>query len=349
MAYTINWDMVNSLVAPTYVQRIKDQFFFQNAAYYRLRDKVEDSEEGPFIVVPISYDQEGGGGGWYAGSDKFDTRVRDPFQAATFFWKNAHVPSAVTGDQELAVTGPRAVVKLVSAKMKVLESTMIHLLGGANGLFNDGSDPKAMTGLQHALKDTVGGGTTVPSHQYGGITASSSSNSWWVHQMDSPAVAYTTGPAGTYCSGTGGFQPWEKMLGQIGLASDKQPTLVFCNWGVFRDATSALIKNERYGRPQQDSDLAKVGFKNILFKDMPVVVDRQVPRDSATKKEKVYFIDERCLKLYVHPARNMHFQPWARPIDQDARIAYLFHRVELVFDERRSSGVQSNVDTTNTS
>src|SRR3972149_3370904 len=144
-AYTVNWDMINSLVAPTYVKRIRDQIFFQNAAWYRAKER-QSYEEGPFIVVPLSVTAEGGGGGWYSGADKFDTRVRDPFTAANYFWANAHVPMAVTSDQELAVTGPRAIVKLVEAKMTVAENTMRDLLGGGTGLFNAGTDPQASGG-----------------------------------------------------------------------------------------------------------------------------------------------------------------------------------------------------------
>src|SRR3990172_5979595 len=199
---TIEWDRINSLAPPTYIKAIKDQFFGLNAAWHRARKRVM-YKTGPMCVVPLSFSTEGGGGQFYKGADKFDTRVYDPFTAATYFWSNAVVPVVVTGDDELAVTGPEKVEELFTAKFNVAKNTMIDLLGGTAGLFNDGTDPKAPGGLRLAIPEAVGG--AFPSHTYGRI--STASFPFWRSQIDH--TAYTAGAAGDFPPNN--FQPFEPL------------------------------------------------------------------------------------------------------------------------------------------
>lgn len=345
MAYTINFDMVNSLAANKHVPKLKDNFFLSNALLFRLKPRQKEWRGGPLLAVPLGFAPEGGGGSWYSGSDKFDTSIRNPIKAATYFAKNAQVTLAIDTDEQLAASGPTAVLDLIEAKMKIAENTMVDLIG--TNLYNDGSNAKAVGGLQIALSDSI---TTV-AKTYGGITAGGSvpsldTNGWWQHNVDT--TSYLTGATGTVFAGYAntGITALGRMFSQIGLRSGKQPTLIVSNWGAWSDYHNSLAKNERYDRPQQGTALANAGFTNLMYRNAPYVVDERAPR-TAGFVEKVYCIDERALALYVHPERDMFFQKWERPIDQDARVAYIFHRLEMCFDERRSSGNIQSVDTSN--
>ena len=342
MAYTINWDMVSALARNKHVPKLKDNFFLSNALFYRWKSRVRDWTGGPTIVVPLSFAPEGGGGSWYSGTDKFDTSVRNPIKAAQYFPKNAQVTVAIDSDEELAVTGPEAVMNLVAQKMRIAERTAVDLIG--TNLYNDGSNPKAITGLKYALKDALAT-TTVPSHSYGGILSGGSApasdpNGWWQHNLD--GTAYTCGTGATFMQSTD--NPVSKMWGKIAVRSGEQPTIILSNWGSWTDFHNSMAKNERYDRPQQQTDLAKAGFRNLMYRSAPWVADERAPR--ASDVETVYMLDEESLGLWVHPRRNMEMEDWRKPIDQDARVAYIFWRGELCFDERRSSGVLPNVTTT---
>jgi hypothetical protein len=343
MAYTINWDMVSALARNKHVPKLKDNFFLSNALFYRWKSRVRDWTGGPTIVVPLSFAPEGGGGSWYSGTDKFDTSVRNPIKAAQYFPKNAQVTVAIDSDEELAVTGPEAVMNLVAQKMRIAERTAVDLIG--TNLYNDGSNPKAITGLQYALKDT--NGQQFPaSASYGGILAggslpASDPNGWWQHNND--GTGYTCGSVGAtfmYAQDN----PVSKMWGRIALRSGEQPSIILSNWGAWSDFHNSMARNERYDRPQQQTDLAKAGFRNLMYRSAPWVADERAPR--ASDVEKVYLIDEESLGLWVHPRRNMEMEDWRKPIDQDARVAYIFWRGEMCFDERRSSGVINQVTTT---
>jgi hypothetical protein len=348
--YTIDWEGTSSLVREKVIPRIKDQFFKSNALMYRLRPKAEYYSGGSFIRQPLSFQPEGGGGQWFAGTDRFNTTVRQPFGSATFQSKNYELPIVVTQDEEDTVDGPEALTSLVAAKMKVAQRSVMDAIGGANGIYNDGTNPKAITGFQYSLKaftSTAPG--TFPSMTYGGIPSTSTSNTYWNHQGDN--TGYLTGSAaqsGTYIQAAN-MAPWDKMFAAQGLASGKTSSLIVCNWGVWNEIVAMVNAKSTYFWPQQDSELAKLGIRSFQYMGKTVVVDEQVPRNATTKVESVFFIDEDCLHLWVHTARDFAFEGWRKFIDQAARVAYIWFRGELAFDERRSSGVHSAVDTTKTS
>jgi len=160
--YNIDWNGTSTFVREKVIPKIKDQFFKKNAMMFRLRNRAEILSGGKFIRQPLSFAPEGGGGQWWAGTDKFDTRLRQPFDSATYFFKNFEVPVIISQDEEDEVSGPEAWTSLVEAKMKLANRTIMDSLGGSLGIFNDGSNPKAMTGFQFSLQDAI-------TSQYGGI------------------------------------------------------------------------------------------------------------------------------------------------------------------------------------
>jgi len=334
MAYTINWDMVSASATNYHIPKLTDNFFLSNALLKRWRGKQKEWAGGPVLVVPLGFAPEGGGGMWYSGSDKFDTTVRNPIKAANYFAKNAEVTLAIDGDEELAVKGPREVLNLVESKMTIAENTLVDLVG--TNLFNLGTNAKAIGGLQFALPT----GITGTAQTYGGITCggsapASDTNGWWQNNADN--AAYVTGAASTLwpmnAGNSGG--PVPKILALCRLRSGKSPTILVSNWGCWTDYHNSIAKNERYDRPQQQTDLAKAGFENLMYRSMPYVADERAPR--ASNKEIMFGIDERAVSLYVHPARNFSFDGWRKSYDQDVRAGYLLHRTELGFNERRSS------------
>jgi hypothetical protein len=346
MAYTINWDMVSSLARNKHIAKLKDNFFLSNALFYRWKGKQKEWEGGPVLVVPLGFAPEGGGGAWYSGPDKFDTTVRNPIKAANYFAKNAQVTIAIDSDEELSVKGPQQVLNLLEQKMKIAENTMVDLVG--TNLFNTGTNAKAIGGLGIALPANI----TAASQTYGGITSGGSApsldpNGWWQNYGD--AAGYTTGLVGTFM-GTGVVAGPQGPVGTAwaacGLRSGKTPTVLVSNWGAWTDYHNSIAKNERYDRPQQSTDMAKAGFTNLMYRNAPWVVDERAPRGAAaTYFETVYGIDEKAVSLYTHPSRNMHFEDFRKPIDQDAKVGYIFHRTELCFDERRSSFAINNINT----
>jgi hypothetical protein len=341
--YTVDWDGTSTLTREKVIPRIKDQFFKKNVLMYRIRPKAEMYSGGAFIRQPLSFSAEGGGGAWFAGTDKFDIRVRNPFTSATFQSKNFELPIVITQDEEDAVDGPESFTTLLAAKMKIAERTIMDSIGGPNGIYNNGTNPKAITGLQASLPDSLTTGTVNTwGGAYGGISQASGANAFWNHQIDSTAYITGSGGATNYIQAKN-MAPWDTMISKQALASGKYCSMILCNWGVFNELSQIVNSKTTFFRPQQDTELAKLGYLNYVYRNITIVVDEQVPRGVpyglGAKFEKVYFIDESALHLWIHTARNFAFEGWRKPVDQALRVAYLWFRGEMSFDERRSSGV----------
>jgi hypothetical protein len=335
------WNQVNVMVQDYIIPTIHDQIFLSNAMFMRMKGRTKHFTGGRRIVVPLGWRTQGGLK-WFAGADVFAPTIRDPFQAAEFTPKNANVDLTIDWDEEMTASGPNKVKDLMEAKGEWARSTFMDGMG--NNIYNTGADPKAIAGLGYALK-SGSSGFIPPTMTYGGISRSSTVNTWWNHNVDH--TGYVTGASSTFVGdGSGGitFGPVNKMFAAIKLKSGKMPTMILSNVGAWTDVHFHLVKNERYQRPQQQSDLFKAGFDNFMFRSATWVQDEKAPR-TAGKVETVYFIHEPAVRLYVDSRADMAFEPFRKPHNQMVRTAYILWRGELIVSEPRSCGVMSNVDT----
>jgi len=339
------WNQANVMVQDYIIPTIADQIFLSNAAFMRMKGRTKHFTGGRRIVVPLGWRTQGGLK-WFAGTDVFAPTVRDPFQAAEFTPKNANVDLTIDWDEEMTVSGQEKVMDLMEAKGEWARSTFFDGMG--SDIYNDGSDPKALAGLQYALKEGATGGTDPPTMTYGGISRSATVNTWWNHSSDNPTTAYVTGASSTF-AGTQ-FGPINKMFASIKLKSGKTPTMILSNVGSWSDVHYNLVKNERYQRPQQNSDLFKAGFENFMFRSATWVQDEKAPRDtSANKFEKVYFIHEPSIRLWVDSRADFAFEPFRKPHNSMTRTAYILWRGELIVSEPRANGVMPRIDTSGVS
>lgn len=339
------WNQANTLAQDFIIPQIRENIFVSNAFYYRARGNLKEFPGGRSIVQPLVWKPEGGGGGWFSGADKLDATIRDPIQAAQWVPKNAYVPISIDWEEEQVNAGPTKVLDLMTVKGEIARRTIVDLVG--TDLFNDGTDGKRVTGLRYALRPFTGTAPgALPSQTYGGILrqgrydgsdGGTQANNWWIHQGDNTPITLSAtvnvlNPSGAF-TGIGGM--WAK----IGLASGKRPTMILSNWGSYTSFHNALVLNERYGRPMQNSDLAKAGFENVMYKNAPWVVDERAPRVGATKLESIYLINEDTVRLVVQTGADMMYEPFRKPFDQMVRVAYILWRGELIVVEPRANGV----------
>lgn len=355
MYLSYNMGQVNALVQSYIVPQVKEQVFGAHAFFMRQKGKTKPFPGGRDIIQPLAWRQESGGGGWWSGVDTLDTTARDPLTVARWTPKNAYASLVILREEELQVKGPTQVKNLFSTKSELVTLTMRRLLNG--DLYNDGSNAKAIGGLQHALKAFTGAAPGVlPSNTYGGITrqgrydgsgGGTQANNWWIHYGDN--TAFDAGAA----AGATSFNPvvpgavmnvLGKPWAQIAINSGgKHPTMLLSNWGAWTCYHNALSLNDRYMRPQQNTDLAKAGFENLMYKNSVWVADDQAPRSSA-KVEQLYFINEDAVRLYVDEELDFTWDPFRKPHNQQLRVGYLLWRGELCIVEPRACGVLSSID-----
>jgi len=342
----LTFDEVGALVQDYYMPPIRDQYFLGNVLYWELRrrGRVKKYAGGRAIVQPLSFSPEGKGGQWWSGVDKLNTQVVSPITSAVYFRKNFSLPVVLTRDEEDSVNGPTALTSLLSAKMEIARPSAVEAV--QKSLYSDGTDPKMLTGLEYALKSGSSGTQTAPSMTYGGISASTSNNTWWNAQYDNAANGtYATGSGGTFASDGPGFGPIGKMYSRIARLSGKRPNLLLSNWGLYSDYEFALNNQVRYTQPQQRNDLAEAGFLNLMYKKAAWVVDEMAPHDSSNK-EILYYLFTDAMWLVIHQDRDMSWDNWREPTDQKVRVGYIDWSGELVITERRAFGKISNVDAT---
>jgi hypothetical protein len=350
---TFPWNTVNTLARDAIAPNLRVQVYQSNAFLKRLDARKKMFSGGRTLQQPIVWRTEGQGQ-WFSGADILDTSITDTIQMAVTVPKSFAIKCAITWDDEKTVQGPAQVLSLVETKGEQCLETARHLI--ATDLFNDGTDALRMTGLQYIFKDFTGAAPGVlPAQTYLGITrqgrydgsgGGTQTNNWWCHQGDDTTYVDTA---------SGNFDPLivatiqgvlGKMWAQIGLSagSYKLPTLILSNWGSYTCYHNSFIPVERYVRPQMDGKMAADGFENVKYKQAIWLVDEKAPR-SAAKVEKIYLVNEDSLRLFVHEDANFSFEPFRKPHNQMARVAYYLWRGELLCIEPRCNGVISSVST----
>lgn len=352
---SIDLGQVESLAQDFYLPVIRDQYFLSNAVYYQLRAKgrVRHYDGGRAIFQPLSFAPEGGGGQWWSGVDKMDTRVRNPITGATFYRKNYSVPVVITRDEEDSVgSDGHKILDLVDAKMNIAKPTAVDAVGIE--LYNDGSDARRIGGLLLVTGANSDVATVDTSDTYGGISRTTTASTWWAPQQI--ASASVTGSASTFAGGRG-FGTVGRIWTKIRRASGKSPDMLLSNAGAYADFHDALAGvgigagtvqagGQRY--IGQDTNLAKAGFENIVYKTAAWVLDERAPH-TAANLECVFALNTETLTLVIHQKRDMSLDGWFNPYDQRVRLAYIDWSGELVCSERRANGVITNIDTSNTS
>ena len=347
---TFPWNTVNTLVGDFVVPTVRRQVYQSDAFLMRLAARKKSFSGGRTIQQPLVWRTETGQ--WFSGADILDTTIADTVQNAVTVPKSFASKLVITWDDEKTVQGPSQVKSLVELKGEEVRRSAQHNL--ATDLFNDGTDPSRLTGLQYIFKDFTGGAPgTLPSQTYCGITRAgrydgsgggTQTNNWWCHAGDNTTYVDTAG---------GNFDPYTagavanvlgKMWAQILLAAGtaNPPTLILSNVGAFTAYMNALMLGDRRVYPQQDTKLAEAGYDNVKFHRATWLADEKSPR-SSSKVEKIYFLNEDSLRLFVHEDGDFAFEPFRKPHNQMARIAWVLWRGELMCIEPRANGVISSV------
>jgi hypothetical protein len=294
-----------SITEKKFIPVAVDQIFTSNVLFQRMRKgKMYETYDGGLkIVQPLIYALTTASGS-YSGSETLDTSANDQITAAEFDMKTYFANITITRTDELKNSGDAQKVNLVKAKVMIAEKTLSDNLG--TGVFNAGTVAKDLLGLRLAYAIT---GT------YGGIAKAT--YSWWQGQVDSTTTTLTI-PA------------LETLVGQCTIGNDK-PSLIITTQAQFDAYHGLLQPQERY----TDEDTASGGFKNLLFRGIPIVVDNHCPSGY------MFLINENYLKLYVHKDENFRFEPFQKPTDKNMACAKIYWAGELVCSNCRMNGMFS--------
>lgn len=296
----LTYDQVSSITQKKFIPKLADNIFDSNPLFKRLREKsLEKLDGGERIVVPLGYATTTASG-WYSGTDTLSTTDNDQLTAAEYLWKQIYANISISRLDELKNSGDSQILSLVKSKVKMAEKTMADTIG--TGMYNQGadSDANAIVGL----RDIVATNQTV-----GGI--SQTDYSWWRAQIDSTTTVLS-------------ISAMQTQFEAASVDSD-MPSVAM--------ATRANL-NRYYNllQPQQrfvDSSTAKGGFQNLMFNGIPLISDSHCPANH------LFFLNEKYLHLFVHKDEDFRFEPFAKPINQNIKVAKIFSALALASSNNR--------------
>lgn len=282
----LTYNQISAITLAKIMPKLTDNVFRQIPLLNRLEKKKRTEDGGLKVLFPLEYAQNTAGG-WYQGSETLNTEDVEVITAAEFDWKFHHQSISVKRTDELKNSGDSAIMNHVKSKMKNAERSMKDRL--AVGAWNAGSDAKAILGVRSFLST---------SNTYGGI--SQTSYSWWASQVD--AVSTTLS-----------FAALQALNGACTIDNDR-PTVHLTTQTLYDKYYLMLQPQQRF----MDAETAKAGFTSLMFNGKPVIVDSKAPTGYWV------MLNEDYLDLVVHKDENMRFEPFAKPINQNVKVAHIY-------------------------
>lgn len=284
MALTYN--QISAITQVKIIPKLRDNIFRQIPLLNRLQKKEEPIDGGTQVLVPLEYAQNSSGG-WYSGADTLTNTDVDVITAASFDWKQHAQAISIKRDDELKNSGDAAILKFVTSKVKNAEKSMKDRF--AVGVWNAGTDAKAILGVRSFLSTSA---------TYGGI--SQTTYSWWAANVDSSST-------------TLGLPILQSQFGAASIDSDR-PTVALTTQALYDKYYASLQPQQRF----MDAETAKGGFTALMFNGIPVIVDSKAPANNWA------FLNEDYLHLMPHKDENFRFEPFAKPVNQNLKVAHIY-------------------------
>jgi len=283
----LTWNQISAITQTKIIPKMQDNVFRQIPLFNRLKKKEKLLDGGTKVLVPLEYAQNTSGG-WYAGAETLNNDDVEVITAAEFDWKQHYQSIVVKRDDELKNSGDSQILNFVKSKVKNAERSMRDRFG--TGVWNNGSDAKAVLGIRSWLSTT---------NTYGGI--SQSTYSWW-----QPATVDSTSTALS-------FLVLQTIHGLCTIDSDK-PTVSLTTQTLYDKYYLMLQPQQRF----MDSETAKAGFQSLMFNGHPVIVDSKTPTGHWV------MLNEDYLDFNSHKEENFRSEPFAKPVNQNAKVSHIY-------------------------
>lgn len=321
MALLIGTNTVTAIARRYILPQITDQVYTSNVLLYRLmKGNKRIVQGGTQIEIPLMYARFNTGGP-YSGYQPFNTTPSDTVKNAVFDWKQHYVTWAVDGLTMIRVDSPEAIANFLTlqsqqAIMEIAENLAVGLFGDALGILTTGIDVDGLAGM-------VGVGTTIGNSNYGGTPRLT--NTFW-----NSTVQGITGTATMTLTNL-------QTAFSAAQRGGHHPTIICSNqdqynryWALNASGANPSVQYVR--QPQgHDALLASAGFTNLLFNNVPWVVDSHVtPGIVNAANSRVYMLNENFLNWVVSPRADFFIKPFQEPYNQDAMVSSVLWAGNLV-------------------
>lgn len=324
MATPIGTATLTSISKQYVMPEIVDQIYTSNALFYRLdRANKRVVRGGTQIEVPLGVSRFTSSGS-YRGFDLLDTTPQDVIKTAAYDWKQYFVTVSVDGLTLIKNDSPESVADLIKTYFQIAQEEMEENLG--NDLFSDATtNTNNLDGVQGAVDN----GTVAAT--YGGLGSRTTTNSFWqpaTGALDTTTTTLTL-PA---------------MQAVFGAATDgaRHPTIIVTTQATYNRYQNLVQPQQRFPSEPMGTDeqLGKAGFTNLLYNNVPVVVDSHCNTARAgTTGDSMYFLNEDYIDFVVSPRADMKLEDFQPAINQDAAVAKILFAGDIVFKNIKRQGV----------
>ena len=298
---------------------IADQVYDSNVLYQRWEKSARTVSGGLHLEQVLNvkrYDS----GVRYRGFDVIPPVPKDTFKNAAWDWNNIDVPITIDGDSLAKNDNPDSIANLINGQIDVATLELGDMVG--TDLFSTGADDKTIEGLRAAVDN----GTVAAT--YGGLGNRTTTNDFW--QPDTGALDTTTATL-THAA--------MQTVFQAATEGGNHPTIIITTDANYNRLINLYTAQQRFpvGTAGADEQLASAGFTNILFNNVPVVVDSHCPANH------IFFLNENFFLYVTHPDFSPKITDWQEPTNQDAYVSHLRLRHALVCKNVSRQGLMSAV------
>lgn len=317
---TIGTDDLSSAVRHEIMPSFVDFVYDSNPLFFRMYRSRRIQRGGVHVEYPAVV-SDFTNGGPYTGYEVLDVSPNDTTKNLAFEWKHYFVPVTVDGPTLVKADSDLAIANHVSLKFEQARMRFSEILG--TDLYSDGSDTDRIVGLKGAVDD---GGVLA---SYANLTRAS--NTYLNSTEDATSSTLTLGVLQT-------------LFGNVSKGG-QTPTLIVSRQDQYNRFVSLVQANQRLPIPVGGSDeiLGSAGFTNILFNNVPWVVDSHCFDGPNTSNSAILMLNERWIEFLVSPRADMTLRDFVQPADQDAMTALVLLSCMLVVRNPQLQGKLTNI------
>lgn len=279
----------------------------------RMKGAVKTSG-GDKIVRPLMYGFANAQS--YSGSDVIDITKPEGISAAEYNWKQVVCPIIIEGIEKARNSGPEKQIDLLDTLKMQAEASMEDKV--SEMLFGDGTGNfgKDMLGLQAIVDIAPTTGTL------GGINRAN--YSWWRNSYNASVGAYAT-----Y------LQSAMSTIIRATSRGNERTDIIVTDSTNFGYLETIAAGKAQYTNPK----LADLGFQALKFEGIDVIFDANCPTG------KMYGLNTKYLKFYIHNDYNFKIGKFVEPANQDILVAKHMVYGQLTTNRAESCWVLDGITT----
>lgn len=247
----------------------------------------------------------------YSGYETLDVTPQEGMTIARYNWKQYSGSITISGIEERSNNSEAKMIDLLGAKAKQTEMSLRDRL--SRDAFSDGTGNggRNLTGVA-AL---VSASATV-----GGINPSV--RDWWKSSVDTSVGSFAAN----------GVDAMRTQFNNVTFGNDK-PDIIFTTQDVHEFYEKTLQPILRIS----SNKVADAGFENLLYKNVPVLFDRDCTSAS------MYMMNSRYFSYVVHQDADFKTGEFIKPENQDAKTANILLQANTTLNNRRKFALLSGI------